>query len=318
MAEPRSASVARSIDELLRLLSPKDEREQGLVFKIAKELEEHRDQTTPMLIERFLKAGQAPEVRLFIGDLLSYVRGEGAARAFEQVLNSQAEEEWIRARSAYYLGLVGDEDALRVLSRVVSDTAKPEPVRVDAIAGIAAYYREHTFDPEAHKPVLEALSAVVARLEGNGYLLNNEAVRTLGYLRCEEAGSLILKVVKQAKEPELRRQAIFALAESGCSDKRAFDKLMHIYDQDNEDFKGPIIEALGKLKIEGTVRFLKRVLSRNFDDYHATLAARALVEIGDADPSVVEALSDALQRAQDPFAKRSIDDARQKLAKLSA
>ncbi len=330
MNDARSDRAKELIDELALLGTPRTQGEQLRVFQLLKDLEA----LGGTHVAEHLISTRDLGLKILLGDFLSFTHGVDARRAFTHIFEDTGEPEESRARAAYHLGFTGDETTLATLLRVTSDPGISPTIRLGAVAGIRAYYAER---PYAGQPtdVLDVLTEVALHVENHP--LRREAVRTLGALRYWKAGQPLVRVLRYVRHEwssqhgeeerralaELGGVAIAAMAETGHIDTPVLDVLTKTYELD-EDFKGPVIQALGKLhgkhhRQNGIVSrqaldfLLRHALEGSSDDYLLTLGARALVEIGLTSREIIDALRVCRRRVTDRFSQKTIDEALSKL-----
>lgn len=296
------------IERLKGLARVTTEKQQREVLSIMKSLtKKAASETKDKLFGYFKDPAQPLEFRILLGDLATSIPSRSSQDVLLGVLEDETQEERIRSRCAYYLGLIGDENAVLHLAEIIDKKKFPEAVRQEAASGIMAYCASNQLSPVVRKELLQVLSSAAQK---SGEIIRLRAVRALGYMKHEDSLDTLLKSLDGT--PDIRRQAIIGLKTiPNVKKMKAVKRLTSLLGGDPYN-AAVIVEALGVFRDPDAAPALTEALG-TADDYLKAKIASALAEIGHG--PAADSLRSAYHKAKDDEAKRVIKKAYRTLTK---
>lgn len=241
---------------------------------------EEEDISVEELIEAFVDKRNPPIYREYAASKLGHEKVASAVEPFIKVLQDKTENELIRKKAAFTLGLIGDPKAIDALVEALNDGL----IRRKVIKALTMIENEKIIDP-----LLEIIRTGDAR-EKSTAALGLKVDRT-------EVVRALVDLIKD--EPEARYCAVKSLGETRTRNEEVFQILLEVldgkymdesYDSGDRDLLiSTAILSLGKIGDKRAVAPLLKILEEDRYFYHE--AAIALGDLGD-------------KRALEPLKKR--------------
>lgn len=235
------ADKLTSFDDLARsLLTDTDPQVRARAIRLLWECDDAK--LVPVYLN-FLKNDEAVEVRAAAADVLGQFVNLGELDKIQAELHHKIEDQLLAATTS----------AKEILVRRRALESLGYSGRAEVVPLIEAAYREK--DPDWMVSALLAMGRscddrwriqVLSQLRSPGEDIRSEAIHAAGELELESARPVLLDILEDEDEPEVRRELIWALSKIGGEGVRAKLEELHEIEEDDEEADS-IEEALDAL-----------------------------------------------------------------------
>jgi len=197
----------------------------------------------------------------------------GYPKCVEIVIRSCSdEEEIVRAAAIENLPFFEDKRVIRIISSALKvETAKCKIAAVKALAFVEGK---------------QAVAILLKALKDEDPWVRINAIRSLVHHRSREAEDTIIEIIKKDNSIPVKINALEALGEIGGSSSVAI--LSEFVEDKNLDLAKAAIKSIGKLKVEGAVNPLLRLL-KSYDEQKKIYAIESLSKKDDVE--IIEAIT---------------------------